>query len=223
MPSSPAIVLHHLEDSRSLRIIWLLEELGLEYEIKSYARDPDTARAPPELREVHPLGRAPVITVDGEAFAETGAIIEYCTVTLCGGMLVPSRESPEFKDYTYFLHYAEGSLSPPLLVKLIFSKLKAAKVPFFIKPIISRIVQGVDGSYSDPEIRNHMDFVEGILSKRTWICGDAFSAADVIMIYPLENALEKGLAPGAYPGIHSWLARCQERDGWKRAVERGGK
>ena len=167
------ITVHHLENSRSQRVLWMLEELGLPYEVKRYERDRATMLAPPELKRVHPLGKSPVIDDGARVVAETGAIVEYL-VDKAGGRLGPPEGEDAALRYRFWLHYAEGSLMPPLLLKLVLSK-----VPLMGKPATKRI---------QPMIDVHLDYVESELASREWFAGDAFSAADVMMSFPLEAA-----------------------------------
>jgi glutathione S-transferase len=217
------ITVHHLENSRSQRVLWLLEELGAPYTVKRYARNPKTMLAPPELKAVHPLGKSPVIEHDGIVVAESGAIVEY----LCeahGGRLRPPPGTPEARRCTYWLHFAEGSLMPPLLVALIFAKVRGAKVPFFVKPVVKGIADQVHKAYIDPNVNSLLAFMEGELQQRDWFAGDAFSAADVQMSYPVEAAAagRAGLTAGSHPKLMAWLQRCQARPAYQRALAAGG-
>ena len=181
------IVVHHLNNSRSQRILWLLEELGLEYEVKRYERDPKTMLAPPELKAIHPLGKSPVIT-DGElTLAESGAIIEYLVDKYGQGRLAPAAGSVERLRFTYWLHYAEGSAMSPLLLKLVFNKVESSPMPFFVKPFAKGIARKVKGSFVEPQIVQHLDYLNGELAATGWFAGDAFSAADVQMSFPLSG------------------------------------
>jgi glutathione S-transferase len=215
------IVVHHLNNSRSQRILWLLEELGLDYEIRKYQRDPKTMLAPPELRAVHPLGKAPVISDGDTVVAESGAIVEHLTAR--ANALAPAPGSPERLHYTYFLHYAEGSLMPPLLLKLVFDRVENSPAPFFVRPIARAIANKVKDSFVLPQIRTHLDFLEGELGKRTWFAGSAFSAADIQMSFPLEAAAARGGLDGRYPNLVAFLERIHARPAYRRALERGGK
>lgn len=212
------ITVHHLENSRSQRVLWLLEELGLDYAVKRYARDPETMLAPPELRAIHPLGKSPVITDGDKVVAESGAIVEYLTAR-CGGALVPPVGTPEHRRYTYWLHYAEGSAMPPLLLKLVFSRL-APGSPALVRPLVKGIAKAVTGKFVDPELRRHAAYWEGELSAKPWFCGDDFSAADIQMSFPLEAFAARGT--GAGPKTTAWLARIHARPAYRRALERGG-
>jgi glutathione S-transferase len=215
------IVVHHLNNSRSQRILWLLEELGLEYEIKKYQRDPKTMLAPPALRAVHPLGKSPVVQDGDLVVAESGAIIEYL-VDRYGTALAPAAGTPERLRYTYFLHYAEGSAMPPLLLKLVFDKVEASPAPFFVRPIAKAIANKVRNSFVLPQIRQHLAYLEGELGKRTWFAGDAFSAADIQMSFPLEAAAMRGGLDGQYPNLVAFLDKIHARPAYRRALERGG-
>jgi glutathione S-transferase len=217
MSEPTPVVVHHLEHSRSLRVLWLLEELGVPYEVRRYARDA-RFRAPPELTAVHPLGRSPVVEVDGEVLAESGAIIEYL-VERCGGKLRP-EEPAALLRYRFFLHYAEGSAMPPLLVQLLVEKIRAQKVPFFVKPITRRIGDELEESFSAPAIATHFGFVDSELAKRPYVAGSELSAADIQMIYPVEAALLRGR--GDWPSLRAWRDRVKARPAFQRAESRGG-
>ena len=218
------ITVHHLENSRSQRVLWLLEELGTPYTVKRYARDPKTMLAPAELRRVHPLGKSPVIDDDGTVVAESGAIVEYLVEAHGGGRLKPPPGTPEARRYIYWLHFAEGSLMPPLLVALIFAKVRSAKVPFFVKPILKGIAAQVHKAYIDPNVTSLLAFMEAELAQREWFAGDEFSAADVQMSYPLEAAAagRAGFTAQSHPKLHAWLMRCQARPAYQRALAAGG-
>ena len=217
------IVVHHLNNSRSQRILWLLEELGLDYEIRKYQRDPKTMLAPPELRAIHPLGKSPVIT-DGEAtVAESGAIIEYLLERYGNGRFIPAAGTADKLRYTYFLHYAEGSAMTPLLLKLVFDRIETSPMPFFVKPIARGIAQKVKNSYVLPQIKQHLDYMEAELGKSEWFAGDAFSAADIQVSFVLEAASARGGLGENYPKLFAFLQRIHARPAYARALERGGK
>jgi glutathione S-transferase len=214
------ITLHHLNNSRSQRVLWLLEELGLPYEIVKYERDAKTMLAPPTLRKVHPLGKSPVIT-DGDAtLAESGAILEYLVDTYGKDKLAPRPGTPAHRLYRYFLHYAEGSLMPLLLMKLVFSKVET-DAPFFIRPIAKGISAMVGKQFLDPNLKNHLAFLGEHLGKHAWFAGDAFSAADIQMSYPLEAAATRA-GTEISPKITEWLGRIHARPAYGKAIERGG-
>lgn len=216
------IVVHHLNNSRSQRILWLLEELEVPYEVKRYERNVETMRAPDTLKAVHPLGKSPVITDGGTTVAETGAIIEYLVDKYGNGRLVPPAGSPERLRYTYWLHFAEGSAMTPLLMKLVFMRLEEAKVPFFVKPIVKRIVATANSTFIDAEIQKVFDFVEAELGRSTWFAGNEMTAADVQMSFPLEAAASRaGLGPSRPKSIE-FLKRIHARPAYRRALERGG-
>jgi glutathione S-transferase len=216
------IVVHHLNNSRSQRVLWLLEELGLEYEIVRYQRDPKTMLAPPELKAIHPLGKSPVITDNGVTVAESGAIVEYLIDTYGNGRLVPPAGSEEHRRWTYFLHYAEGSAMAPLLMKLIFDRVETSPAPFFVKPIARGIAQKVKGSYILPQIATHLDYLESELGKAAWFAGNDFTAADIQMSFPLEAASARGGLDTSRPNLAAFLKRIQSRPAFQRALERGG-
>lgn len=211
-----SIKVHHLNYSRSLRVLWLLEELGLEYSIESWERDRNF-RAPSEAARVHPLGRFPMVEVDGRLLAESGAVLEYFANR--EGKLRPTDEG-ENLECTFFLHYAEGSVMPPLLVRLIFSRLRAAPMPFFIKPIARGIADKVDGSYTNPALELHLGFVEQTLAERPYFAGETFSIADIQMFYPVEAALSR--TKGEHPSMSAWRERVTSRPAYERAETQGG-
>jgi glutathione S-transferase len=214
------ITVHHLNNSRSQRVLWLLEELGLPYDIKHYQRNATTNLAPPELLLVHPLGKSPVIT-DGDAtMAETGAIIEYL-VDRADGKLRPGAGTPEHRRYTYWLHFAEGSAMPPLVMTLVLGRIKKAG-PFFVKPIVQRIADTVLDSFVMPNIKRQLDFMESELAARPWFAGNEFSAADVQMSFPLEVAAVRGGLGARYPRLSDFLARIHARPTYQAALKRGG-
>jgi glutathione S-transferase len=216
------ITVHHLNNSRSQRVLWLLEELGVPYEIKRYQRDPVTILAPPELRAVHPLGKSPVITDGDVTVAESGAIVEYLVEKYGEGRFIPKAGTPEKLRYTYWLHYAEGSAMPPLLLKLIFDKIESSPMPFFVKPIAKGISAKVKAGFINPQIKTHFDFMEAELGKASWFAGDEITAADVQMSFPLEAAVSRGGVDGTRPKLLDFVARIHARPAYKRALERGG-
>ena len=216
------IVVHHLNNSRSQRILWLLEELGVDYDLKCYQRDRQTLLAPPELKAVHPLGKAPVIQDGALVLAESGAIIEYLADRYDGGKLARAHGSPERTQYVYWLHYAEGSAMPPLLMKLIFDRVVAAPMPFFARPIVRKIRESVMTAFIGPQLRLHFDYLESQLARREWFLDGEFSAADVQMSFPIETALARGALDRSRPHLMAWLDRVHARPAYRRAVERGG-
>lgn len=216
------IVVHHLNNSRSQRVLWLLEELQLPYEIRRYQRDPQTLRAPPELRAVHPLGKSPVV-VDGEfVLAESGAIVEVLADRYHPGRLAPPPGTPERVPYVYWLHYAEGSLMPLLLLKLVFDRIGTAPMPFIARPVARAIAEKGRQAAVHPELRMHLDYLEGELARRDWFAGPQFSAADIQLGFPLEAARARGGLDASRPRLMDWLARIHARPAYQRALERGG-
>jgi glutathione S-transferase len=217
------ITVHHLNNSRSQRVLWLLEELGVPYEIKKYQRDAKTMLAPPELKRVHPLGKSPVITDGGNTVAESGAIVEYLADRYGNGKFIPPANTPERLRYTYWIHYAEGSAMLPLLLKLIFSRVESAPAPFFIRPIIRGIVKQVDGGFIDPQLQLHLDYIEAELGKSEWFAGKEITGADIQMSFPLEAASARGGRDKNRPNVTAYLARIHARPAYQRALEKGGK
>lgn len=216
------ITVHHLNNSRSQRLLWLLEELELPYDIKRYERDRATMLAPASLRAVHPLGKSPVITDDGVTLAESGAIVEYVVERYGKGRLAPPPGTPERLRYIYWMHYAEGSAMPPLVMKLVFTRLKNAPLPFFAKPIARRIADRVLGQFVEPQIALHLGYIEGELAKSAWFAGPDFTAADIQMSFPLEAAAARGGLDERRPKVMDFLRRIHARPAYQRALERGG-
>lgn len=216
------IVVHHLNNSRSQRVLWLLEELGLDYTVLRYQRDPATMLAPPSLRAVHPLGKSPVL-VDGEhTLAESGAVLEYLVERYdAARRFAPSPGTPEHLRYRYWLHYAEGSAMPPMLLSLVFSRIKQAPMPFFIKPIARGIADKTMRSFVSPQVKLHLDYMESELGKQRWFAGDDFSAADIQMSFPVEAAAARAGLDN-YPNLQAFLQRIHARPAYQRALEQGG-
>jgi glutathione S-transferase len=217
------LTVHHLNNSRSHRVLWLLEELGVPYEIRRYERDPKTMLAPPELRAIHPLGKSPVITDDGLTIAESGAVIEYLVERYGQGRFAPVIGTPERLRYTYWLHYAEGSAMPPLLLKLVALRIASAPMPFFAKPIARKIASTLESSFVDPQIKLHLGYINNALTPTGWFVGHEFSAADVQMSFPLEAATARGGVVSDIASIKDFLERIHARPAYQRALERGGK
>ncbi|HEX7641043.1 MAG TPA: glutathione S-transferase [Burkholderiaceae bacterium] len=215
------IIVHHLNNSRSQRVLWLLEELALPYEIKHYQRDPQTMLAPPALFAVHPLGKSPVITDNGITVAESGAIIEYLLKQYGNGRLTPTDELGQ-RRLTYWLHYAEGSAMPPLLLALVFSRVADAPAPFFVRPIARAIADKVKKAFIGPQLKLHLDFMEAELARNTWFAGAEFSAADIQMSFPVEAAAARGGLTQDRPHLWDYLKRIHARPAYQRALEKGG-
>jgi glutathione S-transferase len=215
------LTVHHLENSRSQRILWLLEELGVDYDIKRYGRDKDTSLAPPELQDVHPLGKAPIVEDDGQVVAESGAIVEYLVGKYDDGTLCPEQGTPERLAYTYWLHYAESSLMPLLLMALIMSRIET-KAPALVRPIARKIAASVREGYLDPNLERHLDFMEATLQQSTWFCGEEMTAADCQMSFAIEAAEVRTDLRNDYPHLAGFLDRIRARPAYKAALDRGG-
>lgn len=213
--------LHHLDRSRSQRVLWLLEELQVPYELVRYARDPATLRAPPELRGVQALGKSPVLEHDGRIVAESGAILEYLLERFDPDGAFAAHGEDERLRYRYWMHYAEGSLMPPLLMTLVFNRIKRSPMPFFMRPIARRIADRALRGFVLPEVALHLSHVDRELARAPWFCGDRFTAADVQMSFPLEAATARADAD-AYPNVHAFLERIRARPAYRRALARGG-
>jgi len=217
------LTVHHLNNSRSQRVLWLLEELGVPYELQKYQRDAKTMLAPPELTQVHPLGKSPVVTDDGITVAESGAIIEYLLETYGAGRLQPTPGSEEARRLRYWLHFAEGSAMPPLLLKLIFDRIGSGDgAPFFAKPIARGIAAKVKGLMIEPNLKRQLDFMEGELAKSEWFAGSDFSAADIQMSFPVEAAAQRAGLDASRPKLMAFLKKIHARPAYRRALERGG-
>ena len=216
------ITVHHLNNSRSQRVLWLLEELGVPYEIKRYQRDAKTSLAPPELLKVHPLGKSPVITEGDLTLAESGAIVEYLVERHGKGALIPPPGSPERLRYTYWLHFAEGTAMPPLVMKLVFNRIESAPMPFFAKPIARGIAQKVNRGFINPSLARIVDYIEAELGRGDWFAGNAFTAADIQMSFPVE-AVAVRTGGKEKPHIARFLERIHARPAYQRALEKGGK
>ena len=216
------ITVHHLNNSRSQRILWLLEELGLTYEVKRYERDKASMRAPASLRAVHPLGKSPVITDDQNTVAESGAIIEYLLERYGNGRLVPATGTPARLRFTYWLHFAEGSAMTPLLLKLVFNRVETGPMPFFVRLIAKKISATVKSSFIEPEIKQQLSYMEAEIAKTGWFAGDEFTAADIQMSVPLEISASRGGLNSAQPKLMDFLQRIHARPAYQRALQRGG-
>jgi|SRR5688572_6334369 len=216
------IIVHHLNNSRSQRVLWLLEELAVDYDVKRYQRDSKTMLAPPELRKVHPLGKSPVIS-DGElTLAESGAIVEYLADRYGNGRLAPPAGTSGRLRYSYWLHFAEGTAMPPLLLKLVFDRIEKAPAPFFVRPIARAIANRAKSTFVQPNIDRNLDYLEAELGKSEWFAGNEFSAADVQMSFPLEAAAARGGLDSRRPRLMAFLERIHARPAYRRALERGG-
>ena len=215
------LTVHHLNNSRSQRVLWLLEELEVPYEIVKYERDPKTMLAPPSLQAIHPLGKSPVITDGDVTVAESGAIIEYIVEKYGKGRFVPAAGTQAYQDYRYFMHYAEGSLMPFLLLKLIFGKMKSAPMPFFVKPIARKIADTVSKQFVDPNLTRHLTFLADHLGKHAWFAGDEITAADIQMSFPLEGAVARA-GSSVSSRLTDFVKKFQARPAYKRALEKGG-
>jgi glutathione S-transferase len=222
------LTVHHLETSRSQRILWLLEELGVPYELKIYRRNRDTRLAPPELKAIHPLGKSPVITDDGETIAESAVIIEYI-VEKYGhtgrgelAQLEPARGSTAYWHCRYWMHYAEGSLMNWLVMKLVFSTLPKRPMPFFAKPIARAMCDRVQQQLIDPNLQNSLQFIEAHLAKNAWFAGETLTMADFQMSFAVEALLARSTADGQYPRLAAYHQRMRKRPAYQRAEAKGG-
>jgi len=215
------ITLHHLNNSRSQRVLWLLEELGLTYDIKHYERDKDL-RAPKALRKIHPLGKSPILEDGDLRMTESGAIIEFLTDKHASGTLAPALGSADRLRYITWLHFAEGSAMPPLTLKLVFDKMESAPAPFVVRPVLKGIAGKVKSSFVMPEVTSILDYLEGELKKSTWFVGDTFTAADIQMSFPIEVAAARGGLNKKWPKLMAYLDRIHGRPAYQKALEIGG-
>lgn len=222
------LTLHHLETSRSHRILWLLQELGVPYELRRYQRDPATRLAPPELKKIHPLGKSPVLT-DGElVVAESGAILEY--LAECYGAqapaelahLEPARGTPAHRQCRFWMHYAEGSLMNWLVMQLVFGSIPRQPMPFFVRPVARALCAGVQQKLIQPNVQAALAFMENHLAQHRWFAGEHLSLADFQMSFAVEAALARGNTASAWPHLQAYLQRIQARPAYQRALEKGG-
>ena len=216
------IIVHHLNNSRSQRVLWLLEELKLDYEVIRYERDQKTMLAPPALRKIHPLGKSPVITDGDTTVAESGAIIEYIVDRHGEGRLKPAQGTPEQLRYTYWLHYAEGSAMPPLLMSLVFARIPKSPMPFFVRPVAKGIADRVMADFIEPQLKLHRDYLESELKDRDWFAGRRFTAADIQMSFPVPAFAARGGLKKGKGKLGAWLERIHDRPAYQRALLRGG-
>ncbi|HQR89350.1 MAG: glutathione S-transferase [Caulobacter sp. 12-67-6] len=214
------IVVHHLNNSRSQRVLWLLEELGVPYEVKRYERDAVTMLAPPALLAIHPLGKSPVITDGDKTIAETGAIVDYVIETYGQGRLIPAAGTAERLRYTYWLHYAEGSAMTPLLLKLVFTALPT-RAPGLLKGLVKAIASKAQTGFIDPQVKTHVDYWEAELARSAWFAGQDFTAADIMMSFPLEAAAARAGA-ASRPHVKAFLEAIHARPAYRAALTRGG-
>lgn len=217
------VIVHHLENSRSQRILWLLEELSVSYEVKRYERDKKTGLAPENLRKIHPLGKSPVVEINGQFLVESSNIAQYFLHHFDTEFkLHPKMNSAEYWQYNQWMHFSEGSLMPPLLVSLIVSKVKEAKVPFFIKPITNKIVSQINRGFLTNQISTLFGFIESHLRENTWFVNQNFSAADIMMSFPLEAAMSGRVRPSDYPEIYKFVESIKLRKAYQVAIDKGG-
>jgi glutathione S-transferase len=222
------IIVHHLETSRSQRILWLLEELGLPYEMVTYKRDGQTRLAPPELRRIHPLGKSPVITDGDVTIAESGAILEYLAATYASrgegelAQLDPAKGTTEWLQVRYWMHFAEGSLMNWLVMKLVFMTIPSQPMPFFVRPIARQLCAKVQAKLIDPNLATALQLMESHLSHHRWFAGDHLTVADFQMSFPIEAAASRAARAGDLPCLRAYRERMQARPAYQRALARGG-
>lgn len=214
------LTVHHLNNSRSQRILWALEELNTPYHIVRYQREP-TLLAPPALKKIHPLGKSPIVEDQGRVLAESGAILEYLQETYdTAGQFRPSDAQGKI-DYRFWLHYAEGSLMPLLMMKLVFSSLGKPPVPFGFRTFGKLLGEGVQKSYLNKQLATHAQFIEQTLSSREWFAGERLSMADIQMSFPVIALLSRG-GIANLPNLTRWKQRIEQRPAWQRALTQGG-
>lgn len=222
------LTVHHLETSRSQRVLWLLEELGVPYELKRYARDPRTRLAPPELKRVHPLGKSPVITDEGEVIAESGAILEYLAERFGAdappelAQLEPARGTPAHRQCRFWMHYAEGSLMNWLVMKLVFKTLPTQPMPFFVRPVARAVCGKAQQKLVDPNLATALAFMDDHLARHAWFAGEALSLADFQMSFPVEAALSRAEGADRHPHLRAYRDRIRARPAYQRALDKGG-
>jgi glutathione S-transferase len=214
------ITVHHLNDSRSQRVLWLLEELGVEYAVVSYRRDAKTLAAPASLRSIHPLGKAPVVTDGDRTLAESGAVVETLVERYGADRLAPAPGTPERERYTYWMHYAEGSVMPAVVLRLIFNSLPKQPMPALARPVVRQLAKSVVEAFVQPQIDVHFGYIERELARSPWFAGSEFTAADIQMSFPIE-AMAPSLG-ASHPRLVDYLARIRGRAAYRRALARGG-
>lgn len=223
-----SLTVHHLETSRSQRILWLLEELGVPYALRVYRRDPKTRLAPPELKAVHPLGKSPVITDGAVVVAESGAIIEYLAETHGAqapaelAHLEPARGTPEHRQCRFWMHYAEGSLMNWLVMKLVFDTIPRQPMPFFVRPVARALCGKVQQRLIGPNVQAALTFMEAHLAQHRWFAGEYLSMADFQMSFAVEAALARSGNEAAWPHLQAYRQRMCERPAYQRALQKGG-
>ncbi len=215
------ITVHHLEDSRSHRILWLLEELECDYDITHYERDPKTQLAPDSLKAIHPLGKAPVVTDGDHTWAESGAIIEAILDRYDDHKLRPTPDSPALDRYRFWLHYAEGSAMNPLFLTVIFREIPR-QAPWIARPLLSAVSKAVHHSYIYGELKSHLQFWEDHLQEHAFFAGQDFTAADIQMGIPLEGAASTSIGFDDYPHVAEHLQTLRQRPAYQRALQKGG-
>ena len=222
------LTVHHLETSRSQRVLWLLEELGVPYELKRYRRDPKTRLAPAELKAIHPLGKSPVITDGSTVVAESGAIIEYlaeCHAAQAPAELAhlePARGTPEYRQCRFWMHYAEGSLMNWLVMKLVFSTIPHQPMPFFVRPVARALCAKVAQKLIDPNVQTALAFMDAHLAQQRWFAGEHLTMADFQMSFAVEAALARGGNVAGWPHLLAYRERMQQRPAYQRALQKGG-
>ncbi len=216
------LIVHHLNNSRSQRVLWLLEELGVPYEIVPHTRFGRNDQAPPEVAKIHKLGKLPIV-IDGEVtIAESGAVMTYLVERYGSGRMWPQPGTPERLRCLYWMHYAEGSGMQPLLLKVIFDRIEAARLPFYLRPVVRALSRGVKASFVTPQLKLHLDFMEAELAKSEWFAGDEITVADLQMSFVLQAAEAYGGLDESRPHLLSLLRRIERRPAWLRSIERGG-
>ena len=216
------LVVHHLENSRSQRVLWLLEELGVDYEVRQWARDPTTSLAPAGLRDIHPLGKSPIIDDDGEIVAESGAIFEYLLERYDDGRLRPGAGTDAHRQFRYWMHFAEGTFMPFMIIALLMNRIETSPMPFFAKPIAKRIVGNVRSFFLDDNIRRNLEFMEATLANQPWFCGAEMTAADIMMSLPVEAAAIRVGLEGRYMALAGFADRIHALPAYQRAIDKGG-
>lgn len=214
------IIVHNLNHSRSIRILWLLEELGLDYEIKQYERGSD-GLAPDAYKKLHPIGKAPIVTDGEDVLIESGAVIETLLDRHGNGRLQPEPGSKDWIQYRYWMHAAEGSLMSQLLLKLILDRMES-KTPFFMRPVVSLVTGKVKSMYVNPNLKDFFTYTNDVLAKSTWLTGETFTAADIMMGFPGQAAMKRADGAGRYPHIQAWIQKWEKRPAYQRALQKNG-
>lgn len=217
------LTLHHLESSRSQRILWLLEELGVDYHLEIHQRNPKTKLAPKAMQDIHPLGKSPILTDGDDVVVESAVIIEYLIEKYGNGRFEAPSSTADRRRYSYWMHAAEGSIMPLMVAKLLFTATTRAPVPFFIRPLTKVVAEQIGKAYLDPSLKLQLENMERELAKSTWFAGEELTGADFQMLYPCQAAVARSEVASQLPKVQAFVERAEARPAYQRALAKGGK